>query len=81
MDGEPPGGYWESRRQDLGDSHRNGEYTSEVEPRKSGWIVDYVFLKKMTKVKNNVQIFNLSNLDNWAGINWSRRRQVKIVQF
>ena len=35
MDGEMPGGYWDSSRQDLGDSHRNGEYTSEVEPRKS----------------------------------------------
>ena len=69
MDGETPGGYWESSRQDLGDSHRNVEYTSEVEPRKS---VDA--FKKMRKVKNNVQIFHLSNLDDKAGINWSRRR-------
>ena len=69
MDGETPGGYWESSRQDLGDSHRNVEYTSEVEPRKS---VDA--FKKMRKVKNNVQIFHLSNLEDKAGINWSRRR-------
>ena len=76
MDGEPPGGYWESRRQDLGDSHRNGEYTLEVEPRKSvgGLLTTLLKKKKKTKVKNDVQIFYLSNLDNWAGINWSRRR-------
>ena len=61
MDGEPPGGYWESRRQDLGDSHRNGEYTSEVEPRKSvGGLLTMFFLKKWQKSRT------MSRFSTWA---------------